>query len=46
MIGSVLRVGEDVIVGDADHRDALIGEVLTERGQPGGDAGRTGSGYR
>src|SRR4029077_664339 len=27
----------DVIAGDADHRDALIGEVPTERGEPGGD---------
>ena len=32
LIGSVLRVGDDVIAGHADHRDALIGEVPTERG--------------
>src|SRR6202034_1159094 len=36
-LGSVLRVGDDVIAGDADHRDALVGEVPTERGQPRGD---------
>ena len=37
LIGSVLRVGDDVIAGDADHRDAPLGEVATERGEPGGD---------
>ncbi len=37
LIGSVLRVGNGVIAGDADHRDAPIAEVPTERGEPGGD---------
>ena len=33
LIGPVLRVGDDVIAGDADHRDAPIGELPTERGE-------------
>ncbi len=37
LIGPVLRVGDDVVTGDTDHRDALIGEVPAERGQSGGD---------
>jgi hypothetical protein len=37
LIGSVLRVGDDVIARDSNHRNALRGEVATERGQPGGD---------
>lgn len=37
LIGSVLRIADHVIAGDTDHRDALIGEVPTERGEPGSD---------
>jgi hypothetical protein len=36
-IGPILRVGDDVIARNAHHRNALLGEVTTERCEPVGD---------
>ena len=37
LLGTVLGVRDDVVAGDCDHRDTLVGEIPAKCGEPGGD---------